>query len=194
MSTTKSQFKDNKDEQYYNPFRDYTAQNTKTPPNSPVKKFPPKAHSLWSFRKTCRNRAPNENLPSQKSGEIPTFHVAFIPSKNPHHTKTSQMICNANQLTGSLKRRAPTEKHFQRLISALRPLNNLSQITEASTSDRQPVLHITYLIDVIFAKFAWAVFRIPKFNFCCKFLECCSKSWCFKRSSFNVILSSVDIS
>ena len=58
--------------------------------------------------------------------------------------------------------------------------------------------------DVIFTEFTWAVFWIPKFNFCFKFVH---RSTFFitywnvapnyrsnKRSSFNVISNSVDIS
>ena len=35
------------------------------------------------------------------------------PRKNSHYTEARQMIYNANQLTGSRKRRAPTERHFR---------------------------------------------------------------------------------
>ena len=154
--TTKSYFKKNEKEQYYNLFRNYTAQITETPSNPSARKFPSKRTASADSRaicpKICRNRAPNEKLPTQKSSKIAKLHAAYLPaktwitkkpisqlaiqinwlvsirnklrrnpltsrgvpsSKNPHHKETNQPTCNADQLTGFQKRRAPTKRYFQ---------------------------------------------------------------------------------
>ena len=119
--------------------------------------------------------------------------------------KTTNPDLQPKSIDWFLQETTSHQKIFKsRLSSTLWSLNKLSQITEASTNDRQPVLCVTYLIDVIFTKFAWAVFWIPKFNFCFKFVNrttffvtswnAAPNSWCNKRSSFNAISNSVGIS
>ena len=53
-----------------------------------------------------------ETSPPRNQGKIPALHEAYLPAKTQNHIETSQMVCNANQLTGFQNRRAPTVRHF----------------------------------------------------------------------------------
>ena len=136
--------------------------------------------------KICRNHEPNKKLPTQKSGEIPT-----LPSSQKNQSTDLQCkpIGWFPYVTSSY------QKIFPNLLSpALWSLNKLFQITQTSTNDKEPILCKTYLIDAIFAKFGWAVFRIPKFNFCFNFVyrttffvtfwDAAPNSWCNKKKQF----------
>ena len=134
MSTTK--IKDNKEEkcQYYNLLRNYDAQNTEIPPKPPGEKAPhqkltvsPQTYGQLG-QKSAETVRPTKNSPPRNHAKSPHFT---------YHKETSQPICNANQLTGFHKRRAPITKYSQnRLSPALRSLSKLSQITETSANDR----------------------------------------------------------
>ena len=69
-------------------------------------------HSLCRFTgnstKICRNRAPNEQLPIQKSGKIPALHIS---------QKSSQPIHSANLLIGFHKRRAPINRYINQIYN-----------------------------------------------------------------------------
>ena len=126
--------------------------------------------------------------------------------KSPHftdHRETSQPICSSNQLTGFYKRQTPIKRYLK--IDWV-PLCGLWALTDNRSIKKWQVavLCVTYLIDVILTKFTWAVLWLPKFNFRFKFVNrttffltswnAAPNSWCNKRSSFNAISNSVDIS
>ena len=143
----------------------------------PAKKFPSKrtvsadSRVIW-YPKIWRNGAPNENLSTQKSGEIPTLHTEYLLAKNPASQRNQSSDLQCESIDWFPYEMSSYRKVFSnRLSSALCSLNKLSQITETSTNDMQTVLHISYLIDVIFAKFPWSVFWMPKFNFRLKFIN-----------------------
>ena len=142
-----------------------------------ARKFPSKrtvsadSRVIW-YPKIWRNRAPKENLSTQKSGEIPTLHTEYLPAKKSASQRNQSFDLQRESIDWFPYEMSSYQKVFpKRLISALCSLNKLSQITEASANDMQTVLHISCLIDVISAKFPWSIFWIPKLNFCLKFIN-----------------------